>query len=166
MSNDFKEPFELQYELKEGGHLESINSLDFSPGGSVLISSGNDKQTCVWDLRGAKGACVQKLTFRDKEFKSPGNFMMKGCTFSACGNFIYVLAVQGRYASFLIKYKLDVSKGAVQFSPQQTLEIPKLTGSGVRISKDGQVIAVTTSEGKIQIINEETMTTHASEKRH
>lgn len=47
---DFVSPFELVCKL-EGGHSEPVNCLDISPSKTLLISSGNDCQASVFDLR-------------------------------------------------------------------------------------------------------------------
>ena len=62
-ATDFKTPFEKVAELG-GGHHEPVNSIDISPSKTLLVSSGNDSQACIFDLR--KRALIQKLTFRDR----------------------------------------------------------------------------------------------------
>jgi WD40 repeat protein len=49
-SKDFKGDMPLVCELKEGGHSEAINSIDISPGKTLLISAGDDSSACVWNL--------------------------------------------------------------------------------------------------------------------
>ena len=53
-SKDFKGEMPLVCELKDGGHSEAINSVDISPGKSLLISAGNDSTACVWNLQTKK----------------------------------------------------------------------------------------------------------------
>lgn len=49
-SKDFKGDMSLVCELKNGGHTAPVNSIDISPGKSLLISAGNDSMACVWNL--------------------------------------------------------------------------------------------------------------------
>ena len=98
----------LVCELKEGGHSLGINSVDISPGKSLLVSAGNDSSACVWNLQTKK--CIKKLTFRDKDFsdtrgnESKDNFLIRGCFFTACGKYVFILAAKMRYKSFLVKF--------------------------------------------------------------
>jgi WD40 repeat protein len=100
----------LACELKEGGHSEAINSVDISPGKTLLVSAGNDCTASVFDLATKK--CIKKLTFRDKTcIDARGNpdntnFLIRGCFFSNCGRHIYLLAAKMRYKSFLVKYEV------------------------------------------------------------
>ena len=113
MSKDFKEQFQMVCELKEGGHLDSIYSVDISPGKSLLLASGNDNCATVWNLGTRK--CVKKLTFRDKTFRDArgnedkSNFLMRGGVFTNCGRYAYLLSCKMRYKSFLIKYSVSMT---------------------------------------------------------
>ena len=49
-SKDFTGEMPLVCELTDGGHTQGINSVDISPGKSLLISAGHDSCACVWNL--------------------------------------------------------------------------------------------------------------------
>jgi hypothetical protein len=55
---------------------------------------------------------VAKLTFSDSECKNvhgtldTSNFPIKGCCFSKCSRFIFVLAARPKYKSFVVKYSI------------------------------------------------------------
>ena len=104
---DFRQQMELVSELK-GGHHDSIQCLDISPGMSMLVSSGNDSSASIFDLRQKK--VIKKITFRDTEYRTSRgqedltNFGIRGCFFDATGQHVYVLASKARYRSYLVKY--------------------------------------------------------------
>lgn len=127
-SKDFKGEMPLVCELKEGGHSEAINSVDISPGKTLIVSAGNDCTASIFDLATKK--CIKKLTFRDKTCTDARgnpdntNFLIRGCFFSNCGRYIYLLAAKMRYKSFLVKYEVQVGgANKVDFMPISTLEV-------------------------------------------
>ena len=113
-SKDFTGEMPLVCELKDGGHTQGINSVDISPGKSLLISAGHDSCACVWNLQTKK--VVKKLTFRDTEFRdargneSKDNFLIRGCFFTSCGKYVFLLAAKLRYKSFLVKYSIHATQ--------------------------------------------------------
>jgi WD40 repeat protein len=127
-SKDFKGEMPLACELKDGGHTEAINTIDISPGKSLVVSAGNDCTGCIFDLATKK--CIKKLTFRDKTCTdirgNPDNtnFLIRGCFFSNCGRFVYLLAAKMRYKSFLVRYEVQkIGGNQVDFRPISTLEV-------------------------------------------
>jgi len=107
-SPDYKQEFKMVCELKE--HVEPIYSIDISPGKSLLVACANDNTASVWNLANKK--CVKRLTFRDKSYRDArggedlSNFSMRGCVFTNCGRYLYLLAAKMRYKSFLVKYEV------------------------------------------------------------
>lgn len=100
----------LVYELK-GAHYDGINSIDVSPGMSMLVSSGNDATASVFDLKQKR--VIKKLTFRDNDCKDArgnadlSNFGIRGCFFSTDGQFVSILASKAQYKSYLAKYRIS-----------------------------------------------------------
>ena len=103
-ATDFTTPFEKSLELK-GGHYEPINCIDISASKKFLISSGNDCTMIIWSLE--KRSLIKKMTMADNEGPSRDNFSIKGCCFSPCENYIYMLASK-RSGSFVVKYTMDL----------------------------------------------------------
>jgi WD40 repeat protein len=131
---DFVSPFEQVCKL-EGGHSEPINCIDISPSKTLLISSGNDSQASVFDLR--KRSLLQKLTFKDKAYRDArgnpdeSNFMIRGCFFSPCGRYVYLLASRVRYRTFLVQYVLTPYKDRVDFNPISVLDVHEHASTGM-----------------------------------
>ena len=118
---DFVTAMTLSCQL-EGAHFEPINCVDISPNKTLLVSSANDSQACVYDLRSQK--VLQKLTFRDKAFRDARgqpdntNFTIRGCAFTKCGRYVYLLASKARYKTFLVKYGITTfGSGEVVMEP-------------------------------------------------
>lgn len=160
---DFTKPVQMVLELK-GGHHEPINALDISPAKTYLLSTGGDCQACVWDL--AQKRCVEKLSFRDGDFRDrfgnadPSNFMMRGCLFSPCSRFIYLLASRTRYKSFVVKYSVSAGgsggNSKISFTPIMAIEVHDQAATGLRMSRDGSFLSVSTSDGFIKVLDQYT----------
>jgi len=155
--NDFKSPLKMVCELG-GGHHEAINDIDISPNKTLLVSSGNDSQACVYDLR--KKALVKKLTFRDKEYRDArgntddSNFTIRGCVFS--GSSIFLLASKVRYKSFIVEFSINPSStGSISFVPSSVVYVHDNGGTGLNLSPDGSQFAVTTNDGFIKIVEKD-----------
>ena len=164
---------ELLCELK-GAHYDGINSIDVSPGMSMLVSSGNDSTASIFDLKQKR--VIKKLTFRDNDCKDArgnadlSNFGMRGCCFSADGQFVYVLASKAPYRSYLVKYQIS-SKMMGQypvfsFEPVETIQVHNSSASKMFLSKSGQLLAIGTSDGFIKLFDVEANSMILSQKRH
>lgn len=169
-SKDFKGEMPLVCELKEGGHTEAINSIDISPGKSLIVSAGNDCTASVFDLATKK--CIKKLTFRDKTCTDArgnpdnSNFLIRGCFFTNCGRFVYLLAAKMRYKSFLVKYDVMVNGKNIDFRPISTLEVHNQAVTRMLPSRDDLLISIATSDGFIKIIDENAQKVVLTQKRH
>jgi len=111
------------------------------------------------------------MTFRDKEFsingrKDNSNFMIRGCFFSHCSRYVYLLATRARYKTFLVKYSIKPAQNGVEMVPLSTLEVHNQVATGMRQSRDGSLISVQTSDGYIKAVEESTMKILLSQKRH
>ena len=125
-AKDFTVPLELQVELK-GGHYDTINGLDISPAKTLVLSSGQDCQANVWNI--AQKRTMAKLTFSDTECKNirgdsdTSNFPIKGCCFSKCSRFIFVLAARPKYKSFVVKYSVAPSATGIVTFPLEAIDV-------------------------------------------
>ena len=155
---DYRKPMELLCELK-GAHYDGINSIDVSPGMSMLVSSGNDSTASVYDLKQKR--VIKKLTFRDNDCKDVrgnadlSNFGIRGCFFSPNGQFVYILASKAAYRSYLVKYQIS-SKMMGQypvfsFEPVETVQVHNSSTSKMFLSRSGQLLAIGTSDGFIKL---------------
>lgn len=134
------------------------------------MSVGSDSIACLFDLRSRK--CIEKLTFADKECTDARgnpdktNFMMRGCAFSADGRNIYILASKTRYKSFIIKYSVDMVSDSFVVSPVMTAEVYGNTTTGMRMSRNGELILLGCSDGTSKLVEVDTWRTLFSEKRN
>jgi len=157
---DFKSAFQQVVKF-EGGHFAPVNCVDISPSKTMVVSSGNDCQACVWDLRTKKLA--KKLTFRDKSFRDmrgqadPTNFTIRGCLFSVCGRYVYLLASKIRYKTFIVQYGAD-------FQPVSVLDVHEHASSGLSINPMNGLLTVMTSDGWIKCVQNNKVV--LSQKRH
>jgi WD40 repeat protein len=167
---DFKTPFEMVCELKDGHH-EAINCIDISPSKTLLISSGNDSQACVWDLR--KRTLIKKLTFRDKECKDQRgnvdttNFNIRGCIFAPDGQFVYLLASKTRFKSYLVCYSIiPVSQDNIMFSPVKVLDVHDNAATKISMSPDSSLLSISTNDGYVKVVDRASYKILLSQKRH
>ena len=169
-SKDFKGEMPLVCELNEGGHTEAINSLDISPGKTLIVSAGNDCTASIFDLATKK--CIKKLSFRDKNCKDAkgnpdsSNFLIRGCFFTNCGRFVYLLAAKMRYKSFLVKYEVLINGSVIDFRPISTLEVHTNAVTRMLPSRDDLIISIATSDGFIKVVNESSQSIVLTQKRH
>ena len=158
-SKDFKGDMPLVCELRD--HSEGINSLDISPGKKLLVSAANDCTASVFDLASKK--CIKKLTFRDKRYRDvrgnedKSNFLIRGCFFTSCGRYIYLLAAKMRYASFLVKYEVVMRDNVIDFRLACTLEIHNQAVTRMIPSRDDTLISIATSDGFIKVVDENSL---------
>ena len=167
---DFKTPVELRCSFA-GGHHEPINSVAISQSKTLLVSAGNDASATVWDVR--TQTQIQKLTFRDKLCRDArgnpdaSNFLVRGCSFSACGRYLHLLTSKIRYKSFLVKYRIVPQPGGkVGFMPVEALEVHNQAATGMLVSPDGGYVSVTTSDGCIRTVETSTNKVVIGQKRH
>ena len=163
----------LVYELK-GAHYDGINSIDVSPGMSMLVSSGNDATASVFDLKQKR--VIKKLTFRDNDCKDArgnadlSNFGIRGCFFSTDGQFVYILASKAQYKSYLAKYRISSkmmgSYPVFSFEPIETIEVHTNATSKMFLAKTGLLLAIGTSDGFIKLFDVEASSMILSQKRH
>lgn len=93
--------------------------------------------------------------------------MIRGCLFSPCSRFIYLLAARTRYKSFLVKYSINSGKnGQISFRPVMAIDVHDQAATGLRISRDGSYISVSTSDGYIKVIDQNSGKMLLSQKRH
>lgn len=164
---------ELTCELK-GAHYDAINSIDISPGMSMLVSSGNDSTASVFDLKQKR--VVKKLTFRDNDCKDVrgnadlSNFGIRGCFFSNNGQYVYILASKAAYRSYLVKYQISSRMmgqyPVFSFEAVETIHTHNNSSSKMFLAKSGQLVSIGTSDGFIKLFDLEANCMILSQKRH
>lgn len=164
---------ELLCELK-GAHYDAINSIDVSPGMSMLVSSGSDSTASVFDLKQKR--VIKKLTFRDNECKDVrgnadlSNFGIRGCFFTSNGQYVYILASKAAYRSYLVKYHISSRMmgqfPVFSFEAVETIQVHSNSSSKMFLAKSGQLLSIGTSDGFIKLFDLEANSMILSQKRH
>ncbi|PGH11927.1 hypothetical protein AJ79_04619 [Helicocarpus griseus UAMH5409] len=84
------------YILKQQGHLDSMNSLVYSPDGQKIITAADDGKIKVWDVN--SGFCI--VTFTEH---TSG---VTACQFSKRGNVLFTASLDGSIRAWdLIRYR-------------------------------------------------------------
>ncbi|OJJ48949.1 hypothetical protein ASPZODRAFT_149923 [Penicilliopsis zonata CBS 506.65] len=84
------------YILKQQGHLDSLNSLVYSPDGQKIITTSDDGKVKVWDVK--SGFCI--VTFTEH---TSG---VTACEFSKKGNVLFTASLDGSVRAWdLIRYR-------------------------------------------------------------
>ncbi|EEP79069.1 periodic tryptophan protein 2 [Uncinocarpus reesii 1704] len=84
------------YILKQQGHLDSMNSLVYSPDGQKIITAADDGKIKVWDIN--SGFCV--VTFTEHSAS------VTACQFSKRGNVLFTASLDGSVRAWdLIRYR-------------------------------------------------------------
>ena len=112
------------------------------------------------------------MTFRDKDFRdargnpSNDNFLIRGCFFTSCGKYVFLLAAKMRYKSFLIKYQVTPNGNDIQFTPISTLEVHSNAVTRMKPSRDDKLIAIASSDGFIKTVDLDSLSVIMGQKRH
>lgn len=84
------------YILKQQGHLDSMNSLTYSPDGQKIITTADDGKIKVWDV--VSGFCIVTFT------EHTGG--VTACQFSKRGNVLFTSSLDGSVRAWdLIRYR-------------------------------------------------------------
>lgn len=84
------------YILKQQGHIDSMNSLVYSPDGQKIITTSDDGKVKVWDVR--SGFCI--VTFTEH---TSG---VTACEFAKKGNVLFTASLDGSVRAWdLVRYR-------------------------------------------------------------
>ena len=96
--------------------------------------------------------------------------MIRGCLFSPCSRYIYLLASRTRYKSFIVKYSINAvgsnQNQKISFLPILAIDVHDQAATGMRISRDGSYISVSTSDGYIKVLDQYSGKMLLNQKRH
>lgn len=88
----------------------------------------------------------------------PSNFTIRGCLFSVCGRYIYLLASKVRYKTFLVQYSVS------DCNPVSVLDVHEHASTGLSINQVSGLITVMTSDGWIKCVQDNKVV--LAQKRH
>ena len=110
------------YILKQQGHFDNLNALNYSPSGDRIITTSDDGKVKVWDT--ASGFCI--VTFTEH---TSG---VTACEFARRGNVLFTASLDGSVRAFdLIRYRCF-----------RTFTAPKrLSFSSIAVDPSGEVVA-------------------------
>lgn len=84
------------YILKQQGHLDSMNSLVYSPDGQKIVTAGDDGKVKVWDVK--SGFCI--VTFTEH------TSAVSACQFAKKGSVLFTASLDGSVRAWdLIRYR-------------------------------------------------------------
>jgi periodic tryptophan protein 2 len=84
------------YILKQQGHLDSMNSIVYSPDGQKIVTTADDGKIKVWDVK--SGFCI--VTFTEHQSG------VTACQFAKKGNVLFTASLDGSIRAWdLIRYR-------------------------------------------------------------
>lgn len=92
--------------------------------------------------------------------------MIRGCFFTSCGKYVFLLAAKLRYKSFLVKYSIHATQQGVIFNPVSTLEVHNNAVTKMKPSRNEHLIAIASSDGFIKTVNLNSLDVLMSQKKH
>jgi COMPASS component SWD2 len=125
------------------GHTDAINSLAMSPKSDLFISTGQDKQMIVWDLRNKR--CLGRSEYREAVGSGMVAFDPSGSVFAL----VYPVVTQNTTKNFIKLYDAgNFLEGAFN-----TWEIPCPEIKGIEFSDDGNKLLAYTVENQILVMD-------------
>lgn len=80
--------------------------------------------------------------------------MIKGCLFSKCSRYVYLLATKSKYKTFLVKYSITpAANGGVSTMPVEALDVHDHAAIGMKMSNDGTYLSIQTCNGFIKVVD-------------
>ncbi len=129
----------------EGRHQSAVLRLAFTPDGGTLVTSAEDGDLIAWDVE--RGAIRETLTGHDKE--------LYGLALSRDGRTLYSAALDGRTMVWDLTGDRRLGRPFTTGEPfvVKDDEFPK----GVAVSPDARTLAVTQSDGTVDLIDARTL---------
>ena len=129
----------------EGRHRSAVLRLAFTPDGRTLVTSAEDGDVIVWDVEG--DAIRETLTGHDKA--------LYGLALSSDGRTLYSAAHDGRTMVWDLAgdRRLGTPFGTGEPFVVEDDQFPK----GVAIRPDGRTLAVTQSDGTVDLVDAQTL---------
>jgi prolactin regulatory element-binding protein len=155
------------------GHEKPINEVDFSPDGTMLITSSKDKTCRLWKASDGKELCVLPTATGklDPKAKRPAIYIYRGCRFIGGNNNIITVQTPTRGPAYLTKWAVNVTAGdksdfTATCVPLQTVTLAQEPVCEMKLNASGTLIGIGSNGGKLIVLNAETLSVIRSQEAH
>jgi WD40 repeat protein len=126
-----------------GGHRGEVSRLLFAPDGRTLVTAGHDGQILVWDVD--RGRVEQRFAGHSRE--------IDGLDLTADGRTLVSASIDGRAILWDLAGDRRLDK---RFSTGTPFDV-SFTPRGIAVSPDGETLALTHSDGTVDLIDAATL---------
>jgi WD40 repeat protein/DNA-binding SARP family transcriptional activator len=127
----------------QGGHRGEVSRLRFTPDGRRLVTAGHDGQVLVWDVD--EGSVTERFAGHSAE--------VDGLDITADGRTLITASVDGRAILWDLAGDRRLDR---RFPVGVSFDVP-FTPRGIAVSPDGRTLALTESDGTVDLIDAATL---------
>ena len=150
------------------GHTKAICSVSFRPNEAArAISSAKDGTCREWDVRTGKMLALMECSVPPPvpppKINVPQKILVRKCSYSPCGDYIYTVASGRRGKAFIGKWQRvstqqmhqNPAKKLPPFIPWDNYCVSECPVSAMSLDKDGKIIVIGNVEGEIKFVGAE-----------
>jgi WD40 repeat protein/DNA-binding SARP family transcriptional activator len=133
----------------QGGHRGEVTRLRFTPDGRRLVTAGHDGQVLLWDVE--RGSVAERFAGHRGE--------VDGLDLTADGRTLITASIDARAMLWDLAGDRRLER---RFPVDTSFDIPSFTPRGIAVSPDGRTLALTRSDGMVDLIDAATLRRRAA----